>query len=180
MVRLVIQFHCLYYSATRLWYEPSKLSPVFAYAKYVFFWAYKALNNCSLTFIYLFISLLVTGYLFNVTSFQVLPCKECIVHPSVARTQLLTKVIQEKGKAVCPWNLLAEPELFSYIVFKGPVNTSLPNQSSCLSPAQDRLTSLSTTQNIYPQDRKMTNSDDEQKTEIAGHLGSGEDKGTGL
>lgn len=34
---VVIQFHCLYYSATRLWYEPSKLGPVFAYVKYVFF-----------------------------------------------------------------------------------------------------------------------------------------------
>lgn len=71
-------------------------------------------------------------------------------------------------------------ELFCYIVLKGSVNTSLHNQSSCLSPAQDSLTSLSTTQNIYPQDRKMTNSDNEQKTEIAGHLGSGEGKGTGL
>lgn len=73
----------------------------------------------------------------------------------------------------------AEPELFCYMsASKDQLTlTSLHNQSSWLIPAQDSLTSLSTTPKNYPQDRKMTNSDNEQKTEITGHLGSGEGEG---
>lgn len=50
--------------------------------------------------------------------------------------------------------------------------TSLHIQSSWLISAQDSLTSLSRAKKNYPQDRKMTNSDNDQKTETAGHLGS--------
>lgn len=90
--------------------------------------------------------------------------------------QFLTKVIQEKGKAVCPWNLLTEPELFCYMsATKHQLTfTFLHNQSSRLIPAQNSLTFLLITQKNYPQDGKMTNSDDEQKTEIAVRLSSGE------
>lgn len=53
-----------------------------------------------------------------------------------------------------------------------------PKVLSHLCPSsQDSLTFLSTTQIIYPQDRRMTNNNNGQMTEVSGDLGSGQGEG---
>lgn len=85
----------------------------------------------------------------------------------------------EKKGNLCLESACRARELFYYMSASEDklTLTSLHGQSSWLIPAQDSLTSLSTAKKNYPRDRKMTNSDNEQTTETAGHLGSGEGEG---